>query len=66
MRKFAGYGKLSGRTLDELQAGARVDVAQGKRDPLDFVLWKHAKPGEPQWESPWGRADPAGTLSARR
>lgn len=58
VRKFAGYGKLSGRTLDELQAGARVDVAQGKRDPLDFVLWKHAKPGEPQWESPWGPGRP--------
>lgn len=58
VRKFAGYGKLSGRTLDELQAGARVDVAQGKRDPLDFVLWKHAKPGEPQWDSPWGPGRP--------
>ena len=58
VRKFPGYGKLSGRSLDELQAGARVDVGQGKRDPLDFVLWKHAKPGEPQWDSPWGAGRP--------
>ena len=58
VRKLPGYGKLSGRTLDELQAGARIDVNTGKRDPLDFVLWKHAKPGEPQWDSPWGAGRP--------
>ena len=58
VRRFANYGRLSGRTLDELQAGARVEVGQNKRDPLDFVLWKHAKPGEPQWDSPWGPGRP--------
>lgn len=58
VRKFAGYGKLSGRTLDDMQAGARVEVDVRKRDPLDFVLWKAAKPGEPSWESPWGPGRP--------
>jgi cysteinyl-tRNA synthetase len=56
--KFAGYGKLSGKRLADLRAGARVEVDEGKRDPLDFVLWKHAKPGEPSWESPWGAGRP--------
>ena len=56
--KFDGYGKLSGKRLDDLRAGARVEVDEAKRDPLDFVLWKHAKPGEPAWDSPWG-AGPA-------
>jgi cysteinyl-tRNA synthetase len=56
--KFAGYGKLSGKVLADLRAGARVDVDESKRDPLDFVLWKHAKPGEPSWESPWGPGRP--------
>ncbi|MFN3396947.1 MAG: cysteine--tRNA ligase [Sulfurimicrobium sp.] len=55
---FPGYGKLSGKSLDDLRAGERVDVAAGKRDPLDFVLWKSAKPGEPQWDSPWGPGRP--------
>ncbi len=55
---FPGYGKLSGKSLDDLRAGERVDVAAGKRDPLDFVLWKSAKPGEPQWDSPWGAGRP--------
>ena len=55
---FPGYGKLSGKSLDDLRAGERVDVAAGKRDPLDFVLWKSAKPGEPCWESPWGPGRP--------
>jgi cysteinyl-tRNA synthetase len=55
---FEGYGKLSGKSLDDLRAGERVDVAEGKRDPLDFVLWKQAKPGEPQWDSPWGPGRP--------
>jgi len=61
VRKFAGYGKLSGKSLEDLRAGERVDVMEGKHDPLDFVLWKHAKPGEPeevQWASPWGTGRP--------
>jgi cysteinyl-tRNA synthetase len=56
--KFPGYGRLSGRRLDDLRAGARVDVDLAKRDPLDFVLWKRAKPDEPSWESPWGAGRP--------
>jgi cysteinyl-tRNA synthetase len=56
--KFPEYGKLSGRELDELQAGARVEVNPDKRDPLDFVLWKGAKPGEPVWRSPFGPGRP--------
>src|SRR6266702_3860627 len=56
--KFEGYGKLSGKRLADLRAGARVEVGEGKRDPLDFVLWKHAKPGEPSWDSPWGAGRP--------
>ncbi len=56
--RFAGYGKLSGKRLADLRAGARVEVDEAKRDPLDFVLWKHAKPGEPAWESPWGAGRP--------
>jgi cysteinyl-tRNA synthetase len=55
---FDGYGALSGQALDELRAGARVHVAGGKRNPGDFVLWKFEKPGEPAWESPWGRGRP--------
>ncbi|MDB5447038.1 MAG: cysS [Phenylobacterium sp.] len=55
---FADYGKLSGRPLDEMIAGARVDVAPYKRHPADFVLWKPSKPGEPEWESPWGPGRP--------
>jgi cysteinyl-tRNA synthetase len=56
--KWPEYGKLSGRDLDELQAGARVEVNPDKRDPLDFALWKGAKPGEPTWDSPWGPGRP--------
>ncbi len=56
--KFNDYGKLSGKNIDELQAGERVDVDQAKTDPLDFVLWKMAKPGEPSWDSPWGTGRP--------
>lgn len=56
--EFQGYGKLSGRSLDDMQAGARVNVDQRKIDPLDFVLWKASKPGEPAWESPWGTGRP--------
>ena len=56
--KFAPYGKLSGRQLSDLRAGARVAIDEAKRDPLDFVLWKRAKPGEPFWSSPWGDGRP--------
>jgi cysteinyl-tRNA synthetase len=56
--KFAPYGQLSGKRLADLRAGARVDVDEAKRDPLDFVLWKRAKPGEPAWASPWGEGRP--------
>src|SRR5437762_1619341 len=58
VRRFPGYGKLSGKSLDELRAGERVDVDSSKEDPLDFVLWKRAKPGEPKWTSPWGEGRP--------
>ncbi|MEL6113715.1 cysteine--tRNA ligase [Photobacterium sp. SP02] len=56
--KFDEYGKLSGQDLEQLQAGARVDIETAKRSPLDFVLWKMSKPGEPTWESPWGPGRP--------
>jgi len=56
--KFSRYGQLSGKNIDELQAGERVEVDQAKRNPLDFVLWKMAKPVEPAWDSPWGRGRP--------
>ena len=58
VRKFEGYGKLSGKVLDDLEAGARIEVDEVKKDPLDFVLWKHAKADEPHWESPWGIGRP--------
>jgi cysteinyl-tRNA synthetase len=58
VRRFPGYGKLSGKSLDELRAGERVEVDQDKQDPLDFVLWKHAKAGEPAWPSPYGGGRP--------
>ncbi len=58
VRKAEGYGKLSNRSLDELQAGARVEPGERKADPLDFALWKAAKPGEPWWNSPWGKGRP--------
>ena len=58
VRAFAAYGALSGRSLDDMIAGARVEVAPYKRDPADFVLWKPSKPGEPAWESPWGPGRP--------
>ncbi|WP_444685243.1 cysteine--tRNA ligase [Alkalicoccus luteus] len=57
-RRFDGYGKLSHQSIDDLQAGARVDVGDKKEDPLDFVLWKTAKPGEISWSSPWGEGRP--------
>lgn len=60
VEKFAGYGKLSGRNLEDIQSGvgARVDVDTSKEHPMDFALWKSAKPGEPSWESPWGAGRP--------
>ncbi|HWI41470.1 MAG TPA: cysteine--tRNA ligase, partial [Verrucomicrobiae bacterium] len=58
VRSFAGYLKLSGRNIDDMQAGARVEVDEKKQDPMDFALWKEAKPGEPFWESPWGNGRP--------
>lgn len=57
-RKFETYGKLSQQSIEDLRAGSRVDVGEKKEDPLDFVLWKAAKPGEPAWESPWGQGRP--------
>ena len=56
--KFESYGQLSGKKTADLRAGARVEIGEHKRDPLDFALWKAAKPGEPQWESPWGPGRP--------
>jgi cysteinyl-tRNA synthetase len=58
VEKFEEYGKLSGRKLDEMEAGARIDINERKNNPFDFVLWKSAKPGEPFWESPWGMGRP--------
>jgi len=58
VREFRDYGKLSGKSLEDLRAGERVDVDPNKQDPLDFVLWKAAKPGDPAWDSPWGRGRP--------
>jgi len=58
VRGFPEYGKLSGKSLEDLRAGERVEVDPNKQDPMDFVLWKAAKPGEPAWESPWGPGRP--------
>ncbi|MBI2915859.1 MAG: cysteine--tRNA ligase, partial [Elusimicrobia bacterium] len=58
VEKFGEYGKLSKRDLKDMEAGARVDVNENKRNPLDFALWKSAKPGEPFWDSPWGKGRP--------
>ncbi|RLL53527.1 cysteine--tRNA ligase [Mariprofundus sp. EBB-1] len=58
VRSFDHYGQLSGKNIDDLESGSRVDVDDSKRDPLDFVLWKMAKPGEPAWDSPWGQGRP--------
>lgn len=58
VEKFEEYGKLSGRSVDEMRAGARIEVDERKRNPMDFALWKAAKPGEPAWESPWGPGRP--------
>ncbi len=67
VRKFQGYGKLSGKSLDDLRAGERVEVDSAKQDPLDFVLWKHAKPGEAGLAIAVGRGPArAGISNARR
>ncbi|PKQ15896.1 MAG: cysteine--tRNA ligase [Actinobacteria bacterium HGW-Actinobacteria-7] len=58
VRSFPGYGKLSGRDIDEMRTGTRIEVDERKADPLDFALWKSAKPGEPHWPSPWGEGRP--------
>ncbi len=58
VRRSRGYGKLSGRKIDDLKSGARIEVGEEKEDPLDFTLWKEAKQGEPSWESPWGMGRP--------
>ncbi|MBT3047771.1 MAG: cysteine--tRNA ligase [Candidatus Thiodiazotropha sp. (ex Codakia orbicularis)] len=58
VRSFSDYGKLSGKSIEDLRAGARVEPGDVKRDPLDFALWKGAKPDEPAWDSPWGRGRP--------
>ena len=55
---FKDYGKLSGMLIEDLESGARIDVSEQKEDPLDFALWKAAKPGEPSWDSPWGKGRP--------
>ncbi len=58
VRSYPEYGKLSGQSIDDLESGARIDPTEHKRDPLDFAVWKGAKPGEPSWESPWGKGRP--------
>lgn len=58
VERFSGYGMLSGRKIDELEAGARVNIDHRKRNPFDFALWKASKPGEPEWDSPWGKGRP--------
>ena len=58
IKSFKEYGCLSGKNIDDLQSGARVEVNDTKKDPLDFVLWKKSKPGEPSWDSPWGQGRP--------
>jgi cysteinyl-tRNA synthetase len=58
VNRFQGYGKLSGRNIEEMVAGARIDVNEQKRHPMDFALWKRSKEGEPWWDSPWGRGRP--------
>ena len=58
VRSFEGYGKLSGRRIEDLRSGSRIEPGEEKEDPLDFALWKAAKPGEPWWESPWGKGRP--------
>ena len=57
-KSFPDYGKLSGKNIDDLEAGARIEVDTTKKSPMDFVLWKPKKPGEPAWQSPWGEGRP--------
>ncbi len=57
-KRFQGYGKLSGQNIEDLQAGARIDVDDRKKDPMDFAIWKNQKPGEPAWDCPWGKGRP--------
>ena len=65
-KSFPEYGKLCHQPMEELQAGARISVGEVKEDPMDFAVWKAAKPGEPAWDTPWGsKGRPAGILSAR-
>ena len=63
-RSYEEYGKLSHQSIDELRSGARIQVGEKKKDPLDFALWKSAKPGEVYWDSPWGKGDLVGILNA--
>ena len=63
-RRFRDYGKLSHQPLEELDAGNRIELTEGKEDSLDFVLWKAAKPGEPSWDSPWGPGRPGWHIEA--
>ena len=63
VEKFAGYGKLSGRSLEDMKAGARISINENKKNPLDFALWKASKPGEPTWDSPWGPGRPGSRSS---
>ena len=58
VNRFEHYGQLSGKNIDDLRAGERVEITEAKKDPLDFVLWKAAKPNEPSWDSPWGKGRP--------
>ncbi len=58
VRSYPDYGKLSGQSVDDLSSGARIEPGEHKRDPLDFALWKAMKPGEPAWDSPWGKGRP--------
>ena len=58
MRSYDSYGKLTGQSIESRESGARIDPGEHKRDPLDFALWKSAKPGEPSWDSPWGKGRP--------
>ena len=65
VRSFTGYGKLSGKSLDDLRAGERVEVDTFKQDAMDFVLWKAAKSNEPSWDSPWGKGRPGSAIARR-
>jgi len=58
VRKFPGYGRLSGQSIDQMEKGVRIEPSEKKKDPLDFALWKKSKPGEPSWKSPWGEGRP--------